>query len=413
MSAKLHSDRPDRLIDRERRACYMRLGRWTPIELATNEAIEIARDEAEGVRVAYVAATRARDLLVVPGVGDVPWENGWTSPLNGAIYPEPSRRRTGSPAAGCPPFRKDSVFRRPDDEAATPMTVCPGQHAFAPPGAEPYSVVWWDPHEPGLILGVEPTPGIRREGLIMKDVPEAVVQDGLREYERWRTTREQTIAAGSTPSLGVRTATEWAASAPVEDAHADRSIDKAAMQPGLFDERSPEPPPPAANVAGNALEDHVTIVDASGEMRPGGLRFGELVHGALAAIPLNADSETIDGLVEVQARIVSATVDEAAAARATVARVLAHELLVRARAADARGACRRETPVTCTLDDGTLVEGIVDLAFEQDGAWTIIDYKTDRELASAEQVYRRQIALYASAISRATALPASAFLVRV
>src|SRR5262249_36339360 len=54
MTAKLCADRADRLIDRERRACYMRLGRWTPIELATNEAIEITRDEAEGVRVAYV-----------------------------------------------------------------------------------------------------------------------------------------------------------------------------------------------------------------------------------------------------------------------------------------------------------------------------------------------------------------------
>src|SRR6185295_5952188 len=111
MSAKLHSDRPDRLIDREKRACYMRLGRWTPIELAANEAIEIARDEQEGVRIAYVAATRARDLLVVPAVGDVPWEGGWTSPLNDAIYPEPSRRRLGSPGTGCPPFRKDSVYR--------------------------------------------------------------------------------------------------------------------------------------------------------------------------------------------------------------------------------------------------------------------------------------------------------------
>src|SRR5262249_1307832 len=149
MTAKLCSDRPDRLIDRGRRACYMRLGRWTPIELASNEALEIAPDEAEGVRIGYVAATRARDLLVVPGVGDVPWEGGWTSPLNFAIYPEPSRRRTAAVAAGCPSFRKDSVFRRPDNETATPMTVCPGLHLFAPSGAEPYSIVWWDPHEPG------------------------------------------------------------------------------------------------------------------------------------------------------------------------------------------------------------------------------------------------------------------------
>ena len=80
MTAKLRADRADRLIDRANNACYLRLGRWTPIELATHEALEIARDEAEGVRVAYVAATRARDLLVVPAVGDVAWDGGWTGP---------------------------------------------------------------------------------------------------------------------------------------------------------------------------------------------------------------------------------------------------------------------------------------------------------------------------------------------
>ncbi len=36
---------------------------------------EMARDRAEGHRLAYVAATRARDLLVIPGVGDEPYPN--------------------------------------------------------------------------------------------------------------------------------------------------------------------------------------------------------------------------------------------------------------------------------------------------------------------------------------------------
>ena len=37
-------------------------------------------------RVADVAATRARDLLVVPVVGDEE-RDGWLAPLNKAIYP--------------------------------------------------------------------------------------------------------------------------------------------------------------------------------------------------------------------------------------------------------------------------------------------------------------------------------------
>ena len=106
--------------------------------------------------------------------------------------------------------------------------------------------------------------------------------------------------------------------------------------------------------------------------------------------------------------------DDASAAAAVVERLMTHDVLVRARAADARGACRRETPVTCTMPDGTLVEGVVDLAFEEAGEWTVVDYKTDREIAaSGEDRYRRQVALYASAIAQATGQPAHAVLMRV
>jgi ATP-dependent exoDNAse (exonuclease V) beta subunit len=94
--------------------------------------------------------------------------------------------------------------------------------------------------------------------------------------------------------------------------------------------------------------------------------------------------------------------------------VLAHDLLARARSAEARGACRRETPVACAMPDGSLVEGVADLAFEEHGSWTIVDYKTDRELAaSGEERYRRQIALYAWAVARATGTDVSCVLVRV
>jgi hypothetical protein len=48
-----------------------------------------------------VAATRARDLLVVPVVGDKPIE-GCLEVLNPAIYPPQDTRRSSSPAPGCP-----------------------------------------------------------------------------------------------------------------------------------------------------------------------------------------------------------------------------------------------------------------------------------------------------------------------
>src|SRR5262249_18394845 len=59
-----------RYIDPDRRLCALRLGGWVPAGLSEHEEEEAKRDDAEGLRVAYVAATRARDLLVVPAVGD-------------------------------------------------------------------------------------------------------------------------------------------------------------------------------------------------------------------------------------------------------------------------------------------------------------------------------------------------------
>ena len=148
--------------------------------------------------------------------------------------------------------------------------------------------------------------------------------------------------------------------------------------------------------------------------RPGGVRFGQLVHAVLATVPLDAPEADIAAVVDVQARLLSAPPEEAAASRDTVLRVLGHDLLHRARQAATRGMCRREAPVTRTLGDGALVEGIVDLAFEEKGSWTVIDYKTDREIAAGgEDRYRRQLALYVEAIGEATGARATGVLVRI
>ena len=84
MTANLHSAEPDRYVDAERGVCATRLLRHcSPRELLEHTAHEAARERAEGVRVCYVAASRARDILVIPAVGDGPQE-GWLGPLNKA-----------------------------------------------------------------------------------------------------------------------------------------------------------------------------------------------------------------------------------------------------------------------------------------------------------------------------------------
>ena len=55
------------------------------------------------------------------------------------------------------------------------------------------------------------------------------------------------------------------------------------------------------------------------------------------------------------------------------------------------------------MPDGTMVEGVVDLAFEESGQWHVIDFKSDRWVSEVgEAQYRRQVGLYAAAIGQAT-----------
>ena len=66
-----------------------------------------------------------------------------------------------------------------------------------------------------------------------------------------------------------------------------------------------------------------------------------------------------------------------------------------------------------TLGDGTLVEGVLDLAFLEKDAWTVVDFKTDREFEKDLEHYKRQVGLYALAIGRATGQPSGGTLMRV
>ena len=121
---------------------------------------------------------------------------------------------------------------------------------------------------------------------------------------------------------------------------------------------------------------------------------------------------------------------DAAAVAARAA--LAHPLLRRAAASAATGGLRRETPVLLRLDDGSLAEGVVDLAFREQGdgnggdagaagdgdgsaaaGWTVVDFKTDRELADRRASYEAQVRLYADAVAQATREPTRAVLLIV
>ena len=346
--------RPDagRWIDPTAPSVRCSLGGWTPADLLLHGYEEAARDKAEGDRLAYVAATRARDVLVVPTIGDEVFEGGWLDPLMPATYPSPFARATVTAGPGCPAFpSRDSVLTRPDGDPARPMTVPPGMYKFSlpagdesevvsreSPSSEPrasafanlsavasakaeatadkpspgsYSVVWWDPHV--LALDADSGYGLRRDDLIVKDGKPADVAARLAEYRAWQDASHAARSAGRTPSLRIRTATTAAA---------DRAFD----HPG-------------------APEIDVVAITRSTE-RPFGPRFGALVHATLATVPLDASESTIAAVAAAQGRILLVTRHAAIRRRGSLRRgevvtaVLRDRLFDRVRIAERSGQLR-------------------------------------------------------------------------
>jgi ATP-dependent exoDNAse (exonuclease V) beta subunit len=382
ITARLTPFDASRYIDAERERCALRIGGWSPKDLNDNKAMELLREEKEGERVAYVAATRARDLLVVPALGDGPYTEGWVAPLNAAIYPAEDARRMQAGGVGCPLFAsKDSVLMRPDGDPASRLTVCPGQHEFTA-SDEPYSLVWWSPEPAVLSLGAQAPFGLRRDDLIVKDVAPAVLRRGLDSYHAWKTGREDAIAAAQRPSINVMTATAAAATEALVPIGHDIDV--------------------------------ATFAEATAPKRPGGQRFGSLVHALIADMPLDApDARTIARLASAHGRVLGADAAEIAAAEAIVLRVLEHPVLQAAARANRDGRCYREMPVTWRTDAGAIIEGFVDLAYADESGFVVVDFKTDRELDGAVDRYQRQVRIYAAAISTATGRPARAVLMRV
>ncbi|HWP56659.1 MAG TPA: UvrD-helicase domain-containing protein [Candidatus Acidoferrales bacterium] len=380
MTARLRASAAARYIDPERRICALRLGGCAPSDLLEHQEEELVRDEAEGVRVAYVAATRARDLLVVPAVGDGE-RDGWIQPLNRAVYPPLAARRKQTQAPGCPRFKsKDSVLVRPGATAPGASTVCPGLHAVKAGSCGPeFSVVWWDPSL--LKLGAEAPLGVRRPELIVRDVAPEVVEAGLAAYNSWRQRRDGAVAAGSRSSVAVRTVTQEARTGGDE---------------------APR---------GKFPDVEVVALPRAGA-RPTGRRFGALVHAVLATVPLGGDPDAIRRLSTLHGRVLGASEAEIASASAIARAALAHPLLLAARSAAQQGKCRREVPVAWR-DNGELIEGVIDLAFERSGLWTVVDFKTDEELSEKDAAYRRQVGMYAAAVQAATSAPVAAVLMRV
>ncbi len=159
-----------------------------------------------------------------------------------------------------------------------------------------------------------------------------------------------------------------------------------------------QPLTPISATRAAAREAPPPVSEPSGET---GRHFGALVHRILEWIPLDAP-ERAGPMAAALAPAFG--LDSAAAERAAKAVAGALGLPVLDRARRATG-CWRELRVWLP-QDGELIEGIVDLVFEEDGALVVVDYKTDR--ITAEQAIAQaghhapQLQLYGRALAQAT-----------
>ncbi len=376
MTAKLTARQPARTIDNRNQTAVQRLLGLTPIELLENRDIELARERAEGLRVAYVAATRARDMLVVPAVGDV-LRPGWVEPLNHAVYPPKGSWRDGRSAEhlGCPPFGEASVLARPQEyDGRAEESVRPGLYRLSgdrqhdADEAPSWDVVWWDP----AALAQVPPPdyGLRQESLLVED-DEGIAASGVCAFEQWQSELARARATGVTPSHRIEVVTE------------------------LDDE---PPGPPVIEIVRVDLPDG----SSQGVRAAGGKAFGSLVHAVLADIDLASDQATVIQATRLRARLLGASEDDVELAADAVRRALAHALLEAARQAKEM---RREVPFHHYLDEHRLLEGTIDLCYRDESGWTVVDFKTDRDPVASEErtlTYRRQLGWYVYALERMT-----------
>lgn len=338
---------PDRYSDPERGLCAQRLLWCAPWELRDAGEEEAHADEEEAMRVAYVAATRARDLLVVAAIGEEERAGGWLSPLNDALYPPHDRWRIPRAAPGCPPFGETTVLNRPLDQWEE-VSIKPGLHY---PKAGTHEVVWFDPAV--LALRVQQAGGVEHEQVLKGTTDQAV--EGLRRYQEWKDARAERIGKAQAPRFRVMQG---------------ESVERVS-EAGWIDVRTVTLP----------LEDG----------RPRGRKFGRVVHDILQHA---RSAEETEALAASWGRRHGAGAEESTAAAAAAAAALRHPAVQ----IPAGAACYRELPVMVRLEDGTLVEGRIDLAWTDGKTWTVVDYKTDRRA----QRNLAQVQVYGLALQRAT-----------
>ena len=307
------------MADRSRDCYYLKLGELVSAGVAEAEQREALRLEAEQIRLFYVAATRARDYLILPRFYKSGTRGFWS-------YLEKAEEEETDLWAGCL-----SIQASPEE----------------PPGDT----------------------AVRITGDLPDDEEKALLDELVAHRRRWFEEQEEVIRAAAVPGPFVSVG----ALAGLDETAA------AAEQSSFLKE------PPAG---------------LSGE----GTAFGSAFHQIMEIIDLHSPSAE-ELAAEVARAAARWEIDSSDELIRLARAALDHPLLQRARRAER---LFRELPFSYRFD-GFLIEGVVDLLFQENEGLVIVDYKTDRageaELERRWADYRRQGSVYAAAIADISGLP--------
>ncbi len=154
------------------------------------------------------------------------------------------------------------------------------------------------------------------------------------------------------------------------------------------------------SVDGDKEERQLEILD-DGEKKQsfsGGKDFGSLVH-LLLEKGWDWPRETLSRAAVLYGEELGISAKEAAEAAKMAETVFKSELLQRARKA---GRVFRELPVTGTIEPGTYLNAVIDLAFLEGDEWVLVDYKTDQDMDKEKEKYQKQLGYYRELLQKYT-----------
>ncbi len=176
----------------------------------------------------------------------------------------------------------------------------------------------------------------------------------------------------------------------------------------FLEEPDPEPGGPSPERDGPVTP--VYLLSRGDATGPGGADWGSAVHAVLEAAargagPGELTSLARSALIERDRPVQKGEPEEIEILLATVERVRSSELWERASRSRRR---LIEHPFLVEWEPGVLLEGVVDLLFQEEDGWVLVDYKTDRDdaaFAKRRPRYEAQLAHYARAWERLTGDP--------